>query len=242
MRAGLLLFLCGILTLAGPVDPRSEGAAWLGRAAAQAGFRFSGRPEHLLWGRDPVTGAWEALAILQPPPASVRGRIVRLHRDRRGGWQLQRVGEVHLDDQMPGRLHAMDAEALLDYGGCPPLRPGQDPKVPAAPLEFHFEPDAEEAGLPSPAEIFHPRHGLATVVNAIVDDRKNPSPPGQAWATHGRGESTDLPLSAFHKGVKVLDRWRGRVWFRLDGQLYALCEEGWKAPWPKVAPRDPRKD
>jgi hypothetical protein len=242
MRPWLLAVLCGILLAADPGDPRSEGAAWLGRAAARLGFRFTGRPEHLLWGRDPVTGAWEALAILRPPPASTRGRIVRLHRDRSGRWHLQRVGEVQIDAQMPGRLHAMDAESLAEYGGCPALRPGQDPKVPAAPLEFHYEPDTEDLGLPSPADIFHPRFGLATVVNAIVDDRKDPSPPGQAWSTHGRGESTDLPLSAFHKGVKVLDRWRGRVWFRVNGQLYALCEDAWQAPWPKVEPRDPSKD
>ncbi len=241
MRPWLLAVPCGILLAADPGDPRSEGAAWLGRAAARIGFRFTGRPEHLLWGRDPVTGAWEALAVLVPRAGSDRGRIVRLHPGPRSGWRLQRVGEVRIDPELPGRLHALDAETLAEDGGCPALRPGQDPKVPAAPLEFHFEADLEK-GLSSPAEIVHPRWGLATVVNAIVDDRKDPAPPGQAWATHARGESTDLPLSAFGKGVKVLDRWAGRVWFKVDGQLYAICAGRWKAPWPKVQPRDPSKD
>lgn len=223
-----------MLAPAGPGDPRPEAAAWLGRAAVRVGYRFTGRPEHLLWGRDPVTGAWEAMAVLAPRPGSDGGRIVRLHRDRGGAWHLQRVSEVQIDPKRPGHLHALDAETLADFGGCPPLRPGQDPRIPAAPLEFHFEPDSEDGGLASPAAIFHPRLGVATVVNAIIDDRKDPAPAGQTWSTHGRGESTDLPLSALQEGVKVLDRWRGRVWFRLGGNLYALCASEWKTAWPSA--------
>ena len=222
-------------------DPRKGGTAWLSKAAVRTGLRFSGRSEHLLWGRDPLTGRWEALAVLSPPPGSGKGRIVRLHQTAKGGWHIQRVGGVHIDQEMPGRLHAMDAESLMDSGACPPLRPGQDPKVPAAPIEFHFEPDLED-GLPSPAKIFHPHLGLASVVAHVQDDRKDPFPPNSIGATHARGESLTIPLSGFYKGVQVLAHWRGRVWFQLDAQLYAICQEEWRGPWPKVKPRDIRAD
>lgn len=215
---------------------REAGRAWLTQAAAREGWALTPRPGHLLWGMDPRSGAWEALALLTPPSGKGTALLVRLFQVRVGRWRWQRVGSAEVDLDLPGHLRALAARDLFEWGGCPTLRRGQDPRVPAAPIEFHFEPDDEGTGLASPAEVFHPVHGLAIVVNTVVDDRKDPAPPGQTWATHGRGESTDLPLSAFNHGARVVDRWAGRVWFRLDGQLYAICKSEWKAPWPKVEP------
>jgi hypothetical protein len=177
--------------------------------------------DHWVWGKDPRHGQWEALALLLSPGDRPDGCVLRIF-PVRAGWACQRVTFVGRSHGEVLHISALNAEILTE-SWCPPLLPGQRGDIPAVPIEYHLGSEQRS----SPASVFHPRLGLATVVNSLEDDSKDPAPSGQQWGTHARGESIDLPGSAVRKCAKRLTRWGGRVWFRLDGELYAICEQDW---------------
>jgi len=226
----------GLTLLGQPAPLVSRAIDWIQAQAGKKDLQIAPGSGQILWGQDSTTQRWEALVLLSPKGKTIPSQLVRLFQNAKGKWRMQLVPRIPEDLKVPLCLKALPAGILAESYGGPPLHVGQDPAVPSVPLEFHLN-DCEDEGLPNPAEIFHPRFGLALVVNAIVDDSKDPSLEGQRWATHGRGESTDLPLSALHSGVRVVDRWQGRVWFRMGTDLFAICAEGWRAPWPRVKPR-----
>ena len=147
--------------------------------------------------------------------------LVRLYQNHRGTWTLQRVLTHPCTPQDHSAIEALPAGVLAE-SWCPPLLPGQRSDVPALPIEFHL-PQSGEEGPSEAASLFHPHLGLATVASRFNDD----PPDAEPRSTHARGESVELPLSAVRSRAKKLDRWGGRVWFRLDGQLYAICEGEW---------------
>jgi len=204
------------------------------RSSSDPNFQDS---KHSIWGKDPTTGVLEGLVLFSPNKANQRGVLVWVKEGPSGTWIHREVTSVKFAPDSTWRVWALSADSLAQYQSKNYIHPGQNTKIPPAPIEFHL--DDSEDSLSNPAQIFHPRLGVALVVSWIQDDRKDPAPRGQTWATHARGESTDLPATAFKRARLVL-RQSDRVWFRLDKQLYVADEGDWDS-WVKTYYSDSRR-
>ncbi len=177
-----------------------------------------------VWGEDPKSRLMEGLVLLSPDKRRGRGLLVWVKEAPRNVWTHRVVTAVTFTPQSSWRIWALSAESLAQYQTTPRHGERQNSQLPPTPIEFHLE--EFEDGPPTPAQVFHPKLGLAWVVNALQDDREEPAPPGQTWGTHARGESIDLPASAFGAAVFVI-REKSRVWFRLGRDLFVADEGDW---------------